>query len=82
VSALCSEASRSTDPRQLQAQASAEHLLVVAARLAATVQFGPYTSVADASVTDHSATSADLRLSRLDGFGEPGHLDGCGTIRG
>ncbi|MFJ2722723.1 hypothetical protein [Streptomyces sp. NPDC087437] len=73
---LCAEERRSTDPRQLQAQASPEHLLVVAARLAATMQFGPYTAVTDAPVTDDSATSADLRLSRLDDSDEPGHLGG------
>ncbi|WP_432176675.1 hypothetical protein [Streptomyces sp. Tue6028] len=73
---LCTEERRPTDPRQLQAQASPEHLLAVAARLAATMQFGPYTAVTDATTTDNSATSADLRLSRLDDSDEPGHLGG------
>jgi hypothetical protein len=45
---LCAEERRSTDLRQLQAQASPEHLLAVAARLAAAMQFGPYTAVTDA----------------------------------
>ncbi|MFF7566673.1 hypothetical protein ACFZB4_42810 [Streptomyces pseudovenezuelae] len=73
---LCSEERRSTDPRQLQGQASPEHLLAVAARLAATMQFGPYTAVTDTPVTDDSGSSADLRLSRLDDSDEPGHLSG------
>lgn len=73
---LCAEERRSTDPRQLQAQASPEHLLAVAARLAATMQFGPYTAVTDAPGTDDSVTPADLRLSRLDDSDEPGHLGG------
>ncbi|MEU1259295.1 hypothetical protein ABZ445_39020 [Streptomyces chartreusis] len=73
---LCTEHRRSTDPQQLQTQTSPEHLLAVAARLAATLQFGPYTAVAEASFTDDSATTAELRLSRLDGLEEPGHLGG------
>ncbi|SOE19085.1 hypothetical protein [Streptomyces sp. OK228] len=73
---LCTEHRRSTDPQQLQTQTSPEHLLAVAARLAATLQFGPYMVVAEASGTDDSATTADLRLSRLDGLDEPGHLGG------
>ncbi|MFF9396996.1 NACHT domain-containing protein [Streptomyces griseoluteus] len=73
---LCAEERRSTDLRQLQAQASSEHLLAIAARLAAAMQFGPYTAVTDAPVTDPSATPADLRLSRLDDSDEPGHLGG------
>lgn len=71
---LCTEHRRSTDPRQLQAEKSPEHLLAVAARLAAALQFGPYTAVAD-TPTEVSATTADLRLSRLDGGDEPGHLN-------
>ncbi|MFI1376100.1 hypothetical protein ACH4UY_29340 [Streptomyces longwoodensis] len=73
---LCAEERRPTDPRQLQAQASPDHLLAVAARLAATMQFGPYTAVTDAPAADESATSGDLRLSRLDDSDEPGHLGG------
>ncbi|MGY3206341.1 hypothetical protein [Streptomyces sp. TE5632] len=73
---LCTEHRRPTDPHQLQAQTSPEHLLAVAARLAATLQFGPYTAVTEAPDTDNSATSADLRLSRLDDADEPGHLGG------
>ncbi|MFI9616791.1 NACHT domain-containing protein [Streptomyces sp. NPDC052023] len=69
---LCTEHRRPTNPAQLQTQTSPEHLLAVAARLAATMQFGPYTAVTE----DESRTTADLRLSRLDGFDEPGHLGG------
>ncbi|WP_328674917.1 hypothetical protein [Streptomyces sp. NBC_00343] len=73
---LCTEHRRSTDPRQLQAQTSPEHLLAVAARLAAAVQFGPYATVSDTPFTGNSGTSDDLRLSRLDDSDEPGHLGG------
>ncbi|MFK0127137.1 hypothetical protein ACIQSP_27985 [Streptomyces nigra] len=69
---LCTEHRRPTNPTQLQAQASPEHLLAVAARLAATMQFGPYTAVTE----DESGTPTGLRLSRLDGLDEPGHLGG------
>ncbi|MFJ7297795.1 hypothetical protein [Streptomyces collinus] len=71
---LCTEHRRSTDRHQLQAERSPEHLLAVAARLAAALQFGPYTAVAD-TPAEEGATAADLRLSRLDGGYEPGHLD-------
>ncbi|MDC2960453.1 hypothetical protein PO587_39130 [Streptomyces gilvifuscus] len=73
---LCAEHRRFTDPHQMKTQTSPEHLLAVAARLAAALQFGPYTVVADAPVTDAAAASVELRLSRLDGFDEPGHLGG------
>ncbi|SHH33319.1 hypothetical protein [Streptomyces sp. 3214.6] len=73
---LCTEHRRSNDPSQLQAQTSPEHLLAVAARLAATMQFASYTAVTEAPFTDNSATQTDLRLSRLDGSDEPGHLGG------
>ncbi|MFD9122292.1 MULTISPECIES: hypothetical protein [Streptomyces] len=71
---LCTEHRRPTDRRQLQAESSPEHLLAVAARLAAALQFGPYTAVAD-TPAEGGASAADLRLSRLDGGDEPGHLD-------
>ncbi|MEU8512965.1 hypothetical protein AB0C76_15470 [Kitasatospora sp. NPDC048722] len=71
---LCAENRRPKNPLLLQAQASPGHLLAVAARIAAAMQFGRYKRLSD--VPERSDDPTDLHLSYLDSGDEPGYLTG------
>ncbi|GAA2158214.1 hypothetical protein GCM10009760_61040 [Kitasatospora kazusensis] len=72
---LCAETRRSNNIQVLHSQTSPEHLLAVAARLAAALQFGPHTALSDAPDRFESLPT-DLDLSRLAPGHEPGLLGG------
>lgn len=71
---LCRETRRPKRIDLRRNQATAEHLFAVAARVAAALQFGPYTTLADGACESWEPGGDDLVLSRLASGDEPGHL--------
>lgn len=69
---LCTETRRPNAVQQLYAQAAPEDLLAIAARIAAVMQFGPYTALSDQAGSSE-AHPGDLPLLSLSGV-EQGHL--------
>lgn len=71
---LCSETRRPADVRELRAQPTGQRLLPVAARVAATMQFGAHNVLSDTS--PHPSDRGEITLAELEGGHEPGLLDG------
>lgn len=71
---LCKETRRQQRVELRRTQATAEHLFAVATRVAAVLQFGPYTVLADGAPESGEPEVDDLELSRLASGDEPGHL--------
>ncbi|MGW4198858.1 NACHT domain-containing protein [Streptomyces sp. NPDC005004] len=71
---LCSETRRPVDIRELRAQPTGEHLLPIAARVAAAMQFGAQNVLSDVSAGSYGGE--ELTLAELEGGHEPGLLDG------
>ncbi|WP_327698943.1 hypothetical protein [Streptomyces sp. NBC_00459] len=71
---LCKETRRPKRTELRRTQATGEHLFAVATRVAAALQFGPHTALADGAPESGEPGVGDLELSRLVPGGEPGHL--------
>ncbi|MFG2825647.1 NACHT domain-containing protein [Kitasatospora sp. NPDC048365] len=71
---LCTETRRPKDAERRRSQATPEHLLAVAARVAAAMQFGAYTALSDNPPHAHEAGQRDLAVSSVESGDEPGHL--------
>jgi hypothetical protein len=71
---LCKETRRPKRAELRRTQAAAEHLFAIATRVAAALQFGPYTALADRAPESGEPGGDDLELSRLASGAEPGHL--------
>ncbi|TXL84739.1 hypothetical protein EW053_33475 [Streptomyces sp. IB2014 016-6] len=69
---LCSETRRPADIREWRAQPTGEHLLPVAARVAAVMQFGAHFVLCDD--WQHEGGDGDVSLAELEGGHEPGPL--------
>ncbi|MFE3106876.1 hypothetical protein ACFXKJ_40380 [Kitasatospora indigofera] len=71
---LCKENRRPKGSEQRRAQVTPEHLLAVAARAAAALQFGSYTGLSEDRPQPGEVNAGDLVLSRVATGDEPGHL--------
>jgi hypothetical protein len=71
---LCKEIRRPKRTELRRTQATAETLFAAAARVAAALQFGPYTALVDGGSPSTESAVADLELSRLASGNEPGPL--------
>ncbi|MGW0582175.1 NACHT domain-containing protein, partial [Streptomyces sp. NPDC002920] len=71
---LCKEIRRPKRAEVRRTQATAENLYAVAARVAAALQLGPYTALADGAPPSTGTPVDDLELSRLAPGNEPGPL--------
>ncbi|MFD9124517.1 hypothetical protein [Kitasatospora sp. NPDC059571] len=71
---LCKETRRPKGNDQRRTLAAPEHLLAVAARVAAAMQFGSYTGLSEDPPQPGSASAGDLALSWVASGDEPGHL--------
>ncbi|MGW0868945.1 hypothetical protein ACWD3Z_00475 [Streptomyces sp. NPDC002740] len=69
---LCTETRRSSDIRDLRSQPTGEHLLAVAARVAAVMQFAAHTTLCDDPQCP--APGGEVHLDQLEGGEEPGPL--------
>ncbi|MEV8100295.1 hypothetical protein [Kitasatospora sp. NPDC085879] len=71
---LCKEIRRPKGNDQTRTQAAPEHLLAVATRVAAAMQFGSYTGLSEDPPQPGRAGVGDLALSWVASGDEPGHL--------